>query len=59
MQSYIKKYLFFVKLLIRWVDCSSCGDDYPSGVDIVPKVELNGMLMCHEIFTLKLGPKWA
>ena len=54
-----KKYLFFVKLLIRWAHCCSGGDDHPSGVDVVPKVELNGMLMCHEIFTLKLEPKWA
>ena len=44
----------FVKLLIRWAYCASGGDDHPSGVDTVPKVELNGMMMYHEIFTLKI-----
>ena len=42
-----KKIFIFVKLLIRWVDYPSCGDDNPSGVDLVPKVEFNGMLMCY------------
>ena len=49
-----KKIFIFVKLLIRWAYCASGGDDHPSGVDTVPKVELNGMMMCHEIFTLKI-----
>ena len=48
-----------MKLPIRWAHCASGGDDHPSGVDTVPKVELNGMMMCHEIFTLKLELKWA
>ena len=54
-----KKYLFFVKLLIRWAHCCSGWDDHPSDLDVAPKVELNGMLICYEIFTLKLEPKWA
>ena len=45
-KTYIKIFIF-VKLLIRWVDYPSCGDDNPSGVDLVPKVEFNGMLMCY------------
>ena len=46
-KTYIKIFIF-LKLLIRWVDCSSCGDDNPSGVDLVPKVEFNGMLNKEE-----------
>ena len=43
-----------MKLPIRWAHCSSGGDDHPSGVDTVPKGELNGMMLCYEIFTLKI-----
>ena len=57
-KSYIKIFIF-VKLLIRWVDHPSCGDDNLSGVDLVPKVEHNGRLIGYEIFTLKLAPKWT
>ena len=49
-----KKIFIFVKLPIRWAHCSFGGDDHPSGVDTVPKGELNGMMLCYEIFTLKI-----
>ena len=50
----MKKIFIFVKFLIRWAYRAPCWDDHPSRVDTVSKVSLSGMMIYHEIFTLKI-----